>query len=879
MLRTLFTRLRDHLRRDQRIDEEIAAHLEMLAAEFESRGMAPREAHLAARRAFGGVAQMKETWRGQRRLPLVDSLAQDLRYARGQIRKHPGFASVAILTLALGIGANTVVYQVLDGVVYSALPVRAPHRLQLLRIAEYGTAKAEGSVAEDFSYPLFRALADRQTVAESLFASGLTILASPDSAEKLKVSMVSGSYFQGLGASTALGRILTPADNRPGAPAVAVISHRFWEKHYGRNPNAIGQTLRLGRGAVTVAGIAPAEFYGTTLGWEPDLWLPTIVQPQIMTSNWLADSNSTWLNVMLRLRHGVSPQQAQAQLDALYRAQSKAQNRRLLVLPGYRGFLMIQPMLEPLALASMALVTVVLLIACCNLANLVLGRGAARRHEIGVRLALGAGRGRVVRQLLTESLALAICGALAALALAAWGWPALHRSWDLAQPSILNGHALLFITLAAVSAVCLFGLAPALVTTRLDLATALQTSPRSHSGGPSAHRLGRLLIGIQISVSVLLLYGAGLLGRSLWNLEHQDYGFRTDRLLLANFAWDPERDLQFGETHAEDRRAQPLYERLNSLPGVVSAAVIGFGPLGNATSTGTLSTPERPSAAENDMLEVHVSPRYFETLGTPILRGRAIAESDRAGSPPVVVLGQTAARRLFGSTDPVGGLVSPNQHYAAKEVLQVIGVARDIRFSGPHDTSDALFYVPLAQSPAPITSIAVRTAGNNAAAVAAIRTALHEIAPSREIARIEPVEDTIDDALGTDYLLAFSSGGFSLLAMALTALGVYGVVAYSIAGRTREIGIRLALGATSTRIGRMVAREYAWLVAVSATVGAAGAVAGAHFLRGTLFGVGPNDYAALLPAVGVLGAVTALAAWLPVWRATRVDPTKALREE
>jgi len=877
MLRTLFARLRDHFRRDQRIDEEIAAHLEMLAAEFESRGMAPREAHLAARRAFGGVAQVKENWRSQRGLPLVDSLSQDLRYARGQIRKNPGFAAIAILTLALGIGANTVVYQVLDGVVYRALPVRAPDRLQLLKIAEYGKPENSGSVTQDFSYPLFRALADRQTVAESLFAVGSWTVPAPDSGEKLQVSMVSGNYFPALGASAAFGRTLTPADDRPGAPAVAMISHRFWEKRYGSNPNAIGQTLRAGRGAVIVAGIAPAEFYGTTLGFVPDLWLPASLLPQIITANWLADKDTSWLNLMLRLKHGVSPQQAQAQLDALFRAEAKNPNRRLLVLPGYRGIPMVQQSLEPVALASMVLVTVVLLIACCNLANLVLGRGATRRHEIGVRLALGAGRARIIRQLLTESLALAICGALSALGLAAWGWPALRQHLELPLPVVLglNWHAFLFTALAAVCAASLFGLAPALATTRLDLLTALQTNPRSQSGGPSAHRLGRLLIGVQISVSVLLLYGAGLLGRSLWNLEHQDYGFRTDRLLLANFSWHLE-DL---DNFSEDKLAQPLYERLNSLPGVVSGAVFSSGPLGNATSTNTLSTPEHPSAAENDTLEVHVSPRYFETMGTPIVRGRAIADSDRAGSPPVTVLSQTEARRLFGSADPIGRLVSPNKHYQAKEVLQVIGIARDIRFSGPHDTSNALFYIPLAQSPAPVTSIAVRTAGNTAAAVAAIRIALHELAPSREIARIEPVEETIDDALGADYLLALSSGGFSLLALALTALGVYGVVAYSLAGRTREIGIRLALGANGMRIGRMVAREYAWLVTLSAAAGAAGAMALAGLLRERLFGVAPNDSIALLAAVFLLTAVAAVAGWRPVYRAGRVDPTEALREE
>jgi predicted permease len=880
MLRRFLSRLRGHFQREERIDEEIATHLEMLAAEFESRGMTPRQAHLAARRAFGGVARTRENWRAQHGLPLVESMAQDLRYAGGQIAKNPGFAAVAVLTLALGIGANTVVYQVLDSVVYRALPVRAPQQLQLLKILEDGKPSGGGQVNQDFSYSLFRALAERQTVADSMFAVGSTIVTPPEGGEKLPVSLVSGNYFQALGASAGLGRALTPADDRPGAPAVAVISHRFWEKRYGSNPSVIGRSLRVGRGTVTVAGIARPEFYGTTLGWEPDVWLPTSAQPQILPINELADDNSSWLNVMLRLKHGVSPKQAQAQLAALYHAQTNAQNRRLIVLPGYRGIPMIQAWLEPLAIVSMALVGVVLLIACCNLANLVLGRGAARRHEIGVRLALGAGRGRIVRQLLTESLALAVCGALAALALAAWSWPVLRGFMNLPVPAVgLNSHTMVFTTLAAIFATALFGLAPAWATTRLDLLPALQANRCNYSGGPSAQRLGRLLIGVQISVSVLLLYGAGLLGRSLWNLEHQDYGFRTDRLLLAHFAWNPEVDFQSGDTLAEDKVAQPLYERLNTLPGVVSAAVYACGPLGNSTETTTLSTPEHPSPAENDTLEVHVSPRYFETMGTPILRGRAINDGDRAAAPRVVVLSQTEARRLFGNTDPIGRMVSPNKRYLAKEALQVIGVARDIRFSGPHDTSNALYYVPLAQSFAPVTSLAVRTTGDTDAAVAAIRAALHQIAPARELARIEPVQDTLEEALAPDYLLSLSSGGFSLLALALTALGVYGVIAYSLAGRTREIGIRLALGATRGSLAGMVAREYAWLVTLSAAAGAAGAMASAGLLRERLFGVAPNDSIALLAAVVLLAVVAAVAGWRPVYRAGRVDPTEALREE
>ena len=881
MLRGFFTRLRGLFHDDARIDEEMAAHLEMLAAEYESRGLTPHQARLAARRAFGGVAQVRESWREQRGLPFFEWLLQDLRYARGQIRKHPGFTATAILTLALGIGANAVVYQVLDAVIYRPLPVRAPQQLELLKITEDGKATVGVGVGQDFSYPVFHDLAARQNVAEAVFAASFSTVRAGQSAsdEKLAVSLVSGNYFSGLGAGVALGRVLTPADDRPGAPPVAVIGYPFWDRHYGRRPDAIGKSLRVGKTTVTVVGVAPAGFYGTMLGFPVDAWLPAALQPRVMQSDWLGDRNTTWLNVMARLKPGVSPQRAHAALDALYHGQTGTEHHHLIVSPGYRGIPVMQGNAEAPGLACMALVAVVLLIACCNLANLVLGRGTARAHEIGVRVALGAARRRIVRQLFTESLLLAAAGCAVGVGLAAWAWPELSR--DLELPFFathLSWHTVLFAAIVALLATCLFGLAPALAATRGDVLTALQANRRILSAGRSSHRLGRLLVGAQIAVSVLMIYSAGLLARSLWNLEHRDPGFRTEGLLAATFSWDLDAETT-DRAGREDALAQPLYDRLNRVPGVVGAAVCAFGPLSNSTETGPLSTPERPSPDENSVLGVHVSPRYFETMGTAIVRGRGITEADRANTRHVAVLSETAARRLFGGANPIGRLVSHDTNFDQKEADEVVGVARDVVFSGLRDDAPAVYYVPLAQAPALVTSVLVRTAGNPDAAIGAVRAALHEVAPGREVAKIEPVSETLDDALGTDQLLAFSSSGFGLLALALTALGIYGVIAYAMAGRTREIGIRLALGASPSNVSQLVAREYIWLIAASAAVGGATGIAAARLIRGMLFGVATDDYILLSGAAAILAAVAAFAGWLPARRAARLDPMVALREE
>lgn len=882
-LRTLVSRLLGRGRRETDLDDEIAAHLALLAAEFERRGMRPHEARLAARREFGGVSQIKEAYRGQRRLPFLDTLAQDLAYALRQLRRNPGFAAAAVVTLVLGIGANAAIYQVLDAVAFRSLPVREPRRLVQVQLLDNGKP-------QHFSYPLFRDMAARQQVLEGMFATSElplreAVLRGRGPLRRVSGSLVTGGFFRVLGVRARLGRVLTEDDDRLAAPPVAVISHAFWDREFGRGADAIGKTLQINKAAATIVGVAPPGFFGETVGSAPDAWLPMSLQPQVMPMDWLDAPYSSWLVVLARLRPDVPPRQAQAALDALYRQLAHLNVRvdghqyRLQLEPASRGIAELQARFEDPLWVLMGITGLVLLIACSNLANLLLGRATARTHEIGVRLALGAGRARLVRQLLTESFVLSGLGASAALALSWRGSRALvalasaGQKWQL--PLDPDVRILGFTAAVAIVATCLFGLAPALAGTRVDVHSALQGNRRSQTSGRPRQVLGKVLVVAQISISLLLLSAAALLVGSLWNLRHQDFGFRSEGLLMVDLP------LEFTPNMRARNAAlrQPLYDRMNALPGVRSAAIGGFGPMGGWQHTGPVSAPERPARDGDSTRVVHVSPRYFETMGIRMVAGRGITEEDRAGAPKVVVLSETAARALFGGANPVGRLVTQGRQFDAKSTLQVVGVAHDVRFGSPRDPYGVLLYVPMAQIQAPVTEVLVRASGDPALLVGTVRAALHDPATDLPIGDIRLLSETIDSKLANERMLALVSACFGALALALTCVGVYGVISYAVERRTQEIGIRLALGASRGAVSGMLMRDVALLVAASAVLGGAGAVAMTRAIRTMLFGFGPNDYSMLLAVALLLTVVAAAAGYLPARRAARLDPMDALRQE
>ena len=879
-LRVFLARLLGRGRTPSELDSEIAAHLALLAADYERRGLSPADALAAARRHFGPITQLHETYRDQRRLPFLDSFAQDLTYALRQLRRNPGFAAAATLTLALGIGANTAIYQVLDAVAFRSLPVRDPASLVQIQLLE-------NHRAIHISYPFYHELAARQQVLDGLFAVSdfplrQAVLRGRGSFRAVTGSIVTGNYFRALGVAARAGRVFTDDDDRPAAPPVMVLSDAFWNREFARSPSALGQVLEINGLAATVIGITPPGFFGETVGAVPDLWLPMSVQPRIMPADYLNAPSSSWLSLLGRLRPGVSARQAASALDPLYRALAdltatrSGRDYRVQVQSASRGIAELEQRFGRPLWVLAGITGLVLLMACSNLANLMLGRAAARSQEIGVRLALGAGRARIARQLLTESLLLSVLGTGAALVLAERGaswlvaWGSAAGDWRLSLG--LEWRHLAFTAAIAVAATCLFALAPAWTATRLDLHSALQGS---YSAGRFRNRLGRFLIVAQLAVSLTLLSAAALLAHSLWTLRHQDFGFDAGHVLMA--------DIPLEFTKAMMRRntaiRQPLYDRMNTLPGVRSAAVDAFGVMGSLVHTCFLSTPERPCQPGESTRLVHISERYFETIGTPILAGRGITEADRADSPKVVVLSRNAAHTLFGNANPLGRFISSDKRFESKDALQVVGVAGDVRFSNPRDPFGFVLYVPLTQDPAPVTAVLLRAASDPARLAPTVRAVFHEVDPALFVGAIHPLAESVESQLSNDKLLALLSTCFGLLSLALTAVGVYGVIAYATQRRTQEIGIRLALGAERAAVSRMMMGEVARLAFAGTMLGAAGAVAATRALRSMLFAFAPGDYALLVAAAALLLLIAAAAGYLPARRAARLDPMNALRQQ
>lgn len=869
-LRGVFTRGRS----EARIDEEIAAHLDLSAADFRRRGLSENEARLAARREFGGAAQVREEWRRQHGLPWIEVLAQDVRYALRQLRQNPGFAIAAILTLALGIGANTAIYRVLYAVVFRPLPVPEPRNLVELQVVQNGKPLR-------FSYPLFKEMAAHQNALDGIFAVSEfplhdATLRGRGLPKAIHGALVTGDYFRILRVQAHTGRMFTADDERSLAP-VAVISDRFWDAEFDRSPVALGQTLDVNQLPVTIIGVAPEGFFGETLGQAPDLWIPMALQPRLMPADYLNAPFYSWLAVIGRLRPDVSPRQAQSELDALLRRNTgltmtvAGTPPRVDLRPASRGIDELSRFADPLYVL-MATVGAILLIAACNLANLLLTRSTARTHEIGVRLALGAGRGRLFRQLLTESSVISAIGAALALPLATWGSRALVALAR--QPISLESPvaAALFTGSVAILVTCLFGIAPSIAATHVDVHAALQAS-RGGGGAPSRRQtLGRMLVVAQLSLSLLLVTAAGLLVRTLWNLHSQNFGFDPERVLQVSLPLEIGRDTM---TRSLALR-EPLYQRLNDLPGVRAAALSCCGPFSSIQQTTQFSVPGRPFFESDGARMAHVSPGYFRTMGH-IASGRPITADDHAGAPAVAVISETAARRLFGGENPLGRSLSPGRTYDLKNSLEVVGVARDAPF-GPRDPNGFMVYVPLAQSAAPITDIYLRATGDPARLSAEVRTAIQSVNPRLRIGEIRVLRDAIDAGLTQEKLMAWLSTTFGALALLLTFVGVYGVVGYTVERRTHEIGIRLALGARRGQITGMILKDVGLLLAASVVLGSAASLAAGRALRVLLFGIGSAS-GTLAVAVLCIAIVSVAAGWAPARRAARLQPTEALRQE
>ena len=907
MLRVLLARIRGLVTRGRRADDEldndVQAHLELLTLDYIHRGLTVRDAQAAARRAFGGIDQMKETYRDQRGLPAFEAWLQDIRYAARILRRDRGFATVAILSLAIGIGASTAAFTVFNAVMLRPLPVPDPDRLVLLQPQRRG----ERFILVN---PIYEELRAHQTTMSGVFAANdtpyLKIFFEGESAPTyLHASLVSGSYFAVLGIRPQIGRVLTDEDDQlPSASSddrcAAVISYRLWVRRFEQSPVAVGQTLRVKDRTCAIVGIAPPTFETHQIGFTPDIWLPLrpLTDQKLLASRGMA----FFSGVMGRLAPGVDVAQAEAEVTTLYQraqvaeAQPTADARqpkttaadfKIHLVSGAQGFDAIRRTFSaPLALI-LAAVGVVLLIASVNVANLLLARGAARLPELATRAALGAGRWRLVRQLATEGLMLAVLGGLLGVGLAWMSIPILASRMSFNYIALTDARPdarVLGLALAlTVTAALVAGVLPALRLSRTTLQSGLASSSRTTTA--SGRWLQRLLVTAQLAMSLLLVSASGLLLRTIVHLAGIDPGFAPAHVVMLNVR-DEAPQASFGGVDDAARKAQRaaryhlLDERLNAMTGVEAASVSWLGLFSMQDLWLPLIDPDRADDRPNARVDF-VSERYFETMGMQIRRGRGFRESDREGTPRVAVINQTLAQIRFRGTDPLGRRIALDFRGEEQRPFIVVGVVRDSKYNDLRDSRpNPMIWVPIAQAPFPMSSISLRTVPGAEAAVArGAEEVLRATDRDIMVRSTTTLSAEIAGKTSRERLLLGLSSGFAALAILLAAVGVYGTLAYAVNRRTREIGVRLAFGARRGTILRMVVGDALRLTAGAFVFGVPLSLVIGQSLRAFLFGVAPTDATALAGACVVLTIATLLAAYVPARRAAAVDPIVALRCE
>jgi predicted permease len=913
-LRTMLVRFVGLFRRKQHeaeMNEELGAHLDGLIERNVATGMSPEEARFAALRAFGGVAQIEERARDERRSAWGEHLSQDLRYAFRQMRKNPGFTATVVLTLALGIGANAAIFSLLDEVVLKPLPARNPSELVLFewRSGSHFNGFGGGPGSRDpstqerigrgfsrFAFDQFRK--HEQTIVD-LFAFRplkLDVSVGGVTEETFEAQLVSGGYFDVVNVAASLGRTLDRTDDRSGAPPAVVISHRYWWRRFGGDTSVIGKAIRVNNTSATVVGVLPPSFHGTMgRGRTNEIFLPLALSPQLVPE----DSNWWSLWIMGRLKSGATLETVRSEFAGAFHAAARdgLQNHpqkehwetspafpRLQIRPGAHGYVARDPWS---LLTLQGLAGLLLLVACFNVANLLLARSVARQREIAVRLALGASRARVVRQLLTESVLLALCGAALGTLLAWWGKDlllAMHpmgTNGSVFAPQ-LDGRILAFTAALTVVTSVFFGLAPALRATRLDLTAQFQRGTRSFDGGsPSVLRLARVLMVAQVALSLVLLIGAGLFVRTLQNLHTADVGF--DREQLIAFRIDPRpagyRREQFMSLH------ERIAAHIETLPGVRSAAFSDSAVLagGNAyldrISVPGYSVPSTENPDEAAVMRFTVGPKFLATYKIPIVRGRDFNTGDDKTAPKVALIDQRMARKYFGEEDPIGRHFTLGSRSDAA-LIEVVGIVAETKSIDLRRQTPPTFYLSALQRDALSSAhFAVRTIGDPTLLVASIRKAVAEIDRTVPLLELRTQDEEVETLVMHERFFARLSGFFSVLALGLICIGLYGLMSYSAQRRTGEIGLRMALGAVPRSVLWMMLRESLVLVFVGVCVGFAGAAAVTRLVAAMLYELSPTDPFTYGGAGLLLIAVALLACWLPARRAAKVDPMVALRAE
>ncbi len=887
---------------DRELNEELGTFLEMATQEKMRNGTSRKDAAREVRLERGSPEIAKEVVAVAGWESVLETSWQDLRYALRTLAKSKGFTVVAVVTLALGIGANTAVFSAVDALLLRKLPVKNPDELVIFdwlrtpgsMVAGYSGYGRQGpapglGIRTSFSALTVERFREHSATLADVFAFSPTGPLNIDrQADTVSGLFVTGRYFAGLGVQASLGRILSESDDRPQAEPVAVISHRYWQRRFASDPSAVGTTIKVNRLPVVIVGITPEGFDGPRMGESSDITLPVSVAARLSPTGSARPVSVWWLQMMGRLKPGVSREQALAEIQARFADTvreswaarppdtpnpTRSELPRLRVRPGAQG-----PDDPPLLdardhlSAVFAVVAAVLLIGCVNLATLLLVRGSARRQEVTLRVTLGASRWRVVRQLMTESFLLAVFGGIGGAILAWWGKD--FMAWLPAgdTPIVdarIDPQVLAFTAILSVITALLFGIGPALRATQPDLGPSLKTS--APMGGTI--RGAKALLTAQVAISLVLLVSAGLLARTLYNLSKVNVGFNADNLLV--FRIDPA--LQSDSSS----RILDVYDRIiaaiEAVPGVQSCTMSAM-PLIARSEWEEPVQPGGTGLPKNAFIQI-VRWNFLETMGIPLVAGRDLAAADTQGRPRVAVINETMAQLVFGERTPVGRHFQFVNGDDRNVAIQVIGVARDSKYASLEQRVPPTLFMPHAQVPPSGMTVEVRTMPNPMTVASAIREAVRETDPSISLVEMKTQRQQIAQTIGKPRAFAALTTVSGMIGLLLACIGLYGVVSYETIRRTREIGIRMALGARRSNVLRLVMHQTVVVVTIGAGIGIGFTLAAARLIRGVLFGVGPSDPFAIGSAAAVLIVVALAASYLPARRASQLDPTQALRYE
>jgi putative ABC transport system permease protein len=892
MIGRLKRRLSALVRKDKmerEMEAELRYHMEREVERNAADGMSPEEARQAALRSFGGMERAKEECRDARGIRLVEELRQDLRYGVRMLKTNPGFTLVAVLTLALGIGANSAVFSVVNAALLRPLPYAEPERLVMV----WGNFQRLNMTRLGVSAPEFVDYKNQNEVFAEVaaFQPATFNLTGSDEPERLSGARVSASIFPLLGTAPLVGRTLLAEEDAPGHARAAVLSRRLWERRFGSDPALVGKSIKLDGESYTVVGVMPQGFqfpFGESHGaGRVDVWVPVAFSQEDLSSR-----DHYFFRMIARLKPGVTVEQARAAMSMIG-SRLEQQYPRTYRGPNGEdgGWHVTVTTLEDevvgnsrlLLLVLLCVVAFVLAVACANIAGMLLARATTRRREVAIRTALGAGRMRLIRQFLTESIMLSLLGGAVGLFLATWGVKLLIAMSPREIPRLdeagtdvrVAGFTLLISILTGV----LFGLVPALQGSHASLSESLKEGNKSATASSGQRRLRSLLVVSEIALALVLLIGAGLMLKSFQRLLNVDPGFDAENVLTMQIALSPSR---YTDPKAKAGFYDQLLGRVKSLPGVESASITTALPLGGPTFGGPFSIEGRPldMTGKPPHAEIRtVAPGYFHVMRTPLIKGRDFGAEDTDASVPVVIINETFARSFFGNEDAVGRRIKIGAPGSPRPWMLVAGIARDVKSGGLDAEVIPEMYLPYAQNVGPAMTLVVRTAVDPSSSIAAVRREVLSIDRDQPVYNTSTMKQLLGQSIAQRRLSLLMLGVFSLIALLLAAIGIYGVMAYTVAQRTHEIGIRLALGAQKRDILRLVLGQGMLLTIVGVVIGVGASLALTRFLSSLLFGVSSTDPATFALITILLTGVALLACYIPARRAMKIDPMTALRYE